>query len=377
MKKTVNLVLFALIAVLPLGELLRFTFPGSVSIRVVDCIAILLSLLTLLTRISDCKKSVKNNVGYVMLAGVLVLSYLWSFGNSSTSSLLYLFRALLYLQLPISIDLLVNDTNIKTIKKLLSFSFALLVISAIAQYFLYPPLQNIAYLGFDPHYYRAVGLLMDPNLIGTLFVFIILFLLHGKKTVSAMFLTAITIITLFLTQSRISLLALGLGAVLLMFRKQINTHMLLICVSVLTLAFMFIPKQLGEGNRLLRTNSIVAKTEAWQLGISLWQDNPLLGIGFNNSHLYKPTQKRIFGNIEVRDNSFYGLDSTILTLLVTSGVLGVLAYLYLFRKLVSDKSVLASTLATVFFIHTFSTNSFFTPTVFVFFVILYRITRQK
>ena len=62
----------------------------------------------------------------------------------------------------------------------------------------------------------------------------------------------------------------------------------------------------------------------------MFSARPLFGIGFNNLELMKGTQSNI------PDNSLFGYDSSVLTILITSGIAGTCGYLlfmwYLFMK---------------------------------------------
>lgn len=372
MQRILRVIFYVLALLIPFGELARITLPHAVSIRLLDTIVAILVVGTIVRTRANYISAFKENKGFLVLSLILVASHLWSIQYSTLSSVLYLVRTLLYFQLPLTLGFILPGVTKKNMQLLAVIMSFILVASSLVQYFLYPPLQNLLYLGFDPHYYRAVGLLLDPNLIGILFVFIILYFINRKKTPLTLFLLGITLISILLTFSRISFLCLGIGLFFLLIHKKLSSMFVFVCIAGMAFLFILIPKQLGEGNKILRTNSINAKSEAWHLGIKLWKTNPLLGIGFNNSQLYKPTDQRSFATITVRDNSFYGLDSTVLTLLVTTGIIGIIGYFLLFRGLLQTHNALNIALILAFLLHTFSTNSFFTPTIFVFFLILYQ-----
>lgn len=55
------------------------------------------------------------------------------------------------------------------------------IIFSLIQYFLYPNLGNLAYMGWDPHLYRLVGLFFDPPLTASVFYLLALFLVITLK----------------------------------------------------------------------------------------------------------------------------------------------------------------------------------------------------
>ncbi|MFA6005202.1 MAG: O-antigen ligase family protein [Patescibacteria group bacterium] len=364
-------------AFLPFGEMLRFPWMFHAALRVLDVFVGILFFLTVVFKHTDYKDALKKNKSVLLFTGILIVSNLWSFHNSTVSSALYLFRTILYLQIPLILDSLMKTINRKKTLTILQIGSAILICSAVFQYYLYPAIQNLFYLGYDSHYYRAVGLFLDPNLLGLVLVFIVLLLIHIPKSPVRILMLGAALITLALTFSRISILSLIVGVGIIFIGKRISYKMLFLCATIVGSVLVFIPKQLGEGNKLFRTNSIVAKTEAWQLGVGLWRQNPLIGIGFNNSQLYKPTIRPTAASIKIPDNSFYGLDSTVLTLFVTSGILGILGYFSVIAGLLRINSPLHTALTIAYFIHSFSTNSFLTPTVFLYFMLVYKLTERK
>jgi len=98
---------------------------------------------------------------------------------------------------------------------------------------------------------------------------------------------------------------------------------------------------------------------------------PILGIGFNNVHLFKSQQDKPIAN-----NSLYGVDNSLLTVFLTSGMAGLIAYLGLFKKLWQKSSRQNRILTLIFFVHALSVNSFFTPSVLIYYL-LFRITQRK
>ena len=97
-------------------------------------------------------------------------------------SSLYLMRLVLYTGLYVVVAKGKESTNIWL--KRLWVSIDLMGSIGFIQYFFYPDLRNLYYLGWDPHYYRIVSTILDPNFCGILFalgVFLSLYLYSQKK----------------------------------------------------------------------------------------------------------------------------------------------------------------------------------------------------
>ncbi len=336
---------------LPFGELFRITIFDIVRIRLLDV------LLVLVFAISYFKNEFEPTFAHPvwLLLGTLILSVAMNAFTITTPALYYLFRTILYLQLPIVFEQMKEEYKKKLIKTL-KISFIILIVSGLIQYFVYPDLRNLFYAGYDPHLNRLFGPLLDPNLMGILLVWGTWFLFPHLSYLSGVF-------GLLLTFSRISW-GIFIGGILIFFARQQYIGFLLGFLFII--GIFFIPKQFGEGNNILRVNSINAKVVSWSAGIKMFSARPLFGIGFNNLELMKGTQSNI------PDNSLFGYDSSVLTILITSGIAGTCGYLlfmwYLFMK---SENRFQKILVLSFFVHALSTNSFFTPTVFVYFILLY------
>src|SRR3989344_755056 len=149
--------------------------------------------------------------GIVSLLSLLINSNRISLPELGISSL-YLIRWLMYA----GIYIIVLRKQINATSWLVGLfgvgvGYALI---GIIQFFLYPDLRNLMYLGWDPHYYRLFSTILDPNFAGIIFVFTVLlgfyFYVQRKHRLllSAML---IPIIALVLTFSRSSYLAFALS----------------------------------------------------------------------------------------------------------------------------------------------------------------------
>lgn len=203
----------------------------------------------------------------------------------------------------------------------------------LMQYVWYPDLRNLAYMGWDPHYQRLFGTLLDPNFMGIIFAVTVLSLLgfEGKKFVWAKFLgIAVTLAALALTYSRSSLIALVAGLIawgLLSGRKFAAAA---IAASVV-LMLLLLPHT-GEGRNLLRTVSSYARLGNAERAISLIREKPLLGHGFNILR-FVSLERSWIDETSIPSRSAGGLDTSILFVGATTGITGMLAFGYLILSL--------------------------------------------
>lgn len=353
---------------LPFSELLRFEVVETIRLRFLDLLAIAFLFLHLV------KKHFKLTLDIPLQFFIftLGLSFISNLSSFNFPSLLYLLRTLVYLQIPsILSSLKLNQRQKQTINILFLLNLAILLLTGFIQYFFYPNLRNLIYLGYDPHLYRLFGLFLDPNLFGIVLVWFCFWILKNyQKQHLQLLLLPPTITAILLTYSRITWLVLITAATYAVFKRKSYLKYLFLLLLLFLFSLPSLPKKFGEGTKIFRSSTIISKYHAWQQGLKLVVTKPLLGIGFNNLPLYKLAKT-------TKDNAIFALDSSLLTLVVTTGILGVFTYLYFFWSLFTKKSFFQQLFALTFFIHALSTNSFLTPTIFVYFALFWQLTNQR
>ncbi|GAI81903.1 unnamed protein product, partial [marine sediment metagenome] len=85
----------------------------------------------------------------------------------------------------------------------------------------------------------------------------------------------------------------------------------------------------GEGVRLERTATIQSRFGSWQQALIIFRDHPLLGVGFNT---YRYAQRN-YGFLDQEkwqtSHAEAGVDSSLLFVLATTGIIGFLVYSWL------------------------------------------------
>ena len=239
----------------------------------------------------------------------------------------------------------------------------------LIQFFLYPNLRNLMYLGWDPHFYRLFSTLLDPNFAGILLVLTVIlgvYLWENKKIRRWVVAGALVSATsLLLTYSRSSFLAaIAAGVALTVFTKQWR---IMVGIALFVGMVLVFPRTSGSTLRLLRTDSSLARVGNWQEGLALIRQRPLLGHGFNTlRHIREETGEFV-------SKSASGLDSSILFVGATTGMVGLVAYGYLLYKMLRLGRKLGFVTAASFIalgVHSLFVNSAFYPLVLLWFWVL-------
>ena len=262
-----------------------------------------------------------------ILAGLLLVNWrrlklfrpvLW-FGLAGLLSLilsgfkpggLYLVRFLTY-------SLLIN-LAVKPIY-LLGFSSALAGLGLI-QYLVVPDTRFLLSLNWDDHYYRLLSTLFDPNFTGIILVLGLVLIYFTRPRDWWLYLLHFS--ALLLTYSRSSYLALVSAMVAVAIFKK--NYKIILVILVFLASLVFLPRPGGDGVKLERLFSARQRLDNYREGIGLWQQSPVFGLGFNSLRYYRG---------DPDSHAAAGLDSSLIFVLATTGVLGFLAYLNLLKNL--------------------------------------------
>jgi len=282
----------------------------------------------------------------------------------------YLFRLVAYA----SIFYLVRKNNKDLVYKALILVSVFIAIFGWVQYFFYPDFRLFSVWGWDKHLYRLIGTFMDPGFTGILLTlgFILSLGLYLKRksrlylAISVLLFTA----TLF-TYSRASILALFVSAGRRLGGMKRGKGMMTFAFLLL-LALFLLPRPGGAGVMLERLFSVYARLRNYRQTIYIWKQSPVFGVGFNNLCI----AKNIFiGKTADLSHSCSGSDSSILMILATTGVVGLLIFIEFIKKVIYSirknslgNVLLASMLA--IFVHSLFVNSLFYPFVLAWMAIL-------
>lgn len=392
-----KLLIIILILLFPIGELGRINIYNEVAITINGILVALvafvwLAWLILRNKISQVlsKNLSKPILIFVFIAFLsLIINYRSLNFSEFIVSFLYLVRFVSYA----SIYFIVSGFDLKFKKKilvLLVISGSLIAFGGFAQYFLYPNLRNLYYLGWDEHLYRLFSTFFDPNFaasIISLFLTLLLSLLifgfkeNQKIGIFLIFLSAFSFMTLLLTYSRSGyLMFLTSASVLLLMLRKIRY--IAILFIVFTVGIIFLPKNFGgEGVKLLRTASIISRSDYLVNAITIFRENPILGVGFN-SYRYAQYRHGFIDEFSLRtSHAAAGTDNSFLFVLATTGIVGFISYTFLWFKILKNTGdklqvvVIASSAG--IFVNAFFVNSLFYPFVMLWMWIIIGLTENS
>ncbi|MEK7597641.1 MAG: O-antigen ligase family protein [Patescibacteria group bacterium] len=311
-------ILFYLTAFLfSLGQLGRVSFFNQQVNFYLYEVVLILSLLLLFFkyRFEPIKEAWKKFKPIFFFLAVLLVSLLidWLKYNSfeNTVASLYFFRLILYFSY-----FFYFKYHSPTIKKGIFLIAILTIISTLIQYFLYADLRNLLYQGWDPHLYRTFGVFFDTSIAAAIFG--IFFLTINQPIVKIIYLVLVA-----LSFSRSIYLGFSITLIYLFIRQKQFKKIVLFLLFFITLIFV-IPKPAGEGVNLKRLYSIESRIEDYRRGINLWKNKPLIGYGYNRIRYVKNS-----GSL----HSGATYSSSFLTILVSSGIMGLLSFIWVLWSL--------------------------------------------
>lgn len=279
---------------------------------------------------------------------------------------LYLIRWVFYAGIYFVVfDLAKEIKNLKLeITNLLIGAGIAAAVFGLIQYLFLPDTRFLESFGWDPHYYRLLGTFLDPGFLGAILVLALSLLTvklwSWEKLSWWLVAWPILYLGLALTYSRASFLAyLGTMGVISWAKKSPKFFLGVLVAGVITV--LLLPRPGGEGVRLERESTIKFRIINWQQSLTIAKDHPILGVGFN---AYRYAQRK-YGFLEEKyqiSHAGAGADSSFLFVLATSGILGLLAYLWLWLTIIrSANSIIILASTTALLIHSLFLNSLFYP----------------
>jgi len=227
---------------------------------------------------------------------------------------------------------------------------ALVIVLGFVQYFVVPDIGTWSKAGqWDPHIGRLLGTWMDPNFMAGFIAFwlsLSMGIWYSSKGVKSFFMTifvALLAMALSLTFSRSGYLSAGVG---LVFFFLFRDWRVLVAGALMGVVGVTVIMNNDQSRLYKRVNGAVTsakslilsstdevdptanlRLQSWQKSLELWKKSPVVGIGFS-TYRYKAAAA---GVVEEGYFSAGGSDSSLLNVLITSGILGFLCYcLWLF-----------------------------------------------
>lgn len=330
----------------PFAEVGRVQFLNGVAFTLNDLILILLVFYFMgfkLVKNSKFPKYflIKPILGFFVIALVSLLINYFNYSlNNLFVSALYLVRFALYASLYF-IVIEFKDEFKRKIPLFLLFSGTITIILGYIQFFFYPSLKNLFYLGWDEHLYRMFSTFLDPNFAGVFFSLFFIYSLtfisknlkDNKRLLIYSSISLLSLISVYLTYSRSGLIMLLISIFVFLILKN-KKKLVFVSIGLLILVVFITPKSFKtEGTNLLRINSSTARVDSLSQALEIFTKHPVLGVGFN---AYRYAQNKYVGlntTYWQTTHSGAGTDNSFAFVLATTGVIGFGAYLYLIYKI--------------------------------------------
>jgi hypothetical protein len=336
-----NYLLAILFIVFGFGELFRIQLPIAAGLGLVDIVIGLIVLVWLTVR---KKKKFFLRTSILFFIAACLISIVVNLGKFEMSQVmvgsLYLLRWVLYAGL----YFVISDIGKKFSRRISIYMFisGLIVLTVgFFQFFLYPSLKNLYYLGWDDHMYRLFSSFLDPNFSGTFFVLFLIFIFvikeiyksQKKLYYSLHLLMVVDFIAIVLTYSRSAFLMLLVSTLVYCVIKK-NYKILAGLIGIFVLVVIILsPRFYLVNNNLFRIPSLEQRVLNIGEALSIYKENPLFGVGFNNMRYAR--EKYGFRDTTPWgfSHSGGGADSSFALILTTAGIPGILAYIFLLYKI--------------------------------------------
>ena len=377
--KLLQFLIIIIFILFPFGELLRFDLGNSIAIRLLD-FAVITTAIVYLTLLVFKKMPFHYEKirKFLPFPFILILSFafnmFWLTPTEFMASIFYLIRWIAYAQLVFIV--ISFDSQFKNIiKKFLVVDGLIILLFGFIQYFFYPSLKSLFYLGWDEHMYRMFSTFFDPNYAGAFFVLYLLFIAgeffatkstDKRKRAVLLGIIMITLLAVFLTFSRSALLMLLVGVIIFLIMHNKKKLIFLLLGSIVAFSLIISPWFYVENINLFRETSSAARIDNYNLSFRIIFDHPLLGVGFNTLRYVREEYVTNQNWTNAPSHADAGVDNSFLFVAVTTGLLGLVAYVSLWyfilkRAFTKRRAVIVSSVIGLFVSSLFVNSLFFPP----------------
>lgn len=340
------------------GQLLRIDIK-SISFPVIDILIAVIFCLNIFQKIKNKDFKVKNK--YLLYFLIFVwFSFTFNYFKyhfDLIKPILYLFRLtflLSFLIFPPKID--------EKIKKIFYLAIFSNIIFGLVQYFIWPNFTYFKSLNWDPHLYRLVSTFFDPTFTALIYLFLIIIVFLDKKFPFRKTILLISYIALALTYSRSTYGAFLVAFAFIAYQKR-NLKIFILSLLLIISTILLMPRLEGEGTKLERTSSIAAKIENYKEGFNVFLKSPIIGHGYNNL-LYVRQIK------DPNSHANSGFDGSLMTILTTSGVIGLILFVLGLKKTFIQGNLIVKTILISLIFHSLFANSLLYPWILLFFIFI-------
>ncbi|MBI4090166.1 MAG: O-antigen ligase family protein, partial [Candidatus Kerfeldbacteria bacterium] len=207
---------------------------------------------------------------------------------------------------------------------------SLIALLGFIQLKLFPDFSFMVPQGWDPHVGRLLSTWFDPNFLAGFFAFtsmlvggLALYSSGARRMVLAV-VAALLFAALVLTFSRSGYASFFAGAVVLTFLKSRRLFALLVLTAAIVLLTVPRVQERVQGAIAIDATARL-RIVSWQNALTVYRDYPVTGVGYNT---YRYLQVDYGFIKDAAEHSAGGSDSSLLTILVTTGPVGLAVYLW-------------------------------------------------
>lgn len=363
------------------GQLIKIPLLSQGEISTLDAVVIILTFIGLIKLKFKIKKPPLFLTGALFFILVTVLSLLLTplklLPSEYLISFLYTLRLSAYILLAWVINQGAFPFLNKKIPLVLLLSGFFIAVLGLLQFIFLPDLRFLSSSGWDPHYFRTVSTFLDPNFTGAFLVLTLLLLsysyLRGKNILTPrvsyifFFIVYLALLTTF-SRSSYGMFLISFTA-LSFFIKSWRLFLLTLILSlVLLIGFYTYTKLVSEPRNINRVQSASFRINTWQQGLTIFKSHPVLGVGFNAYRFaledYNLGDKQFLNSHGSSSN-----DSSLLFVASTTGIIGLLIYLFFLFSLTRQNHIVSSAIIGLL-AHSFFANSLFFPPIFLWLLVI-------
>jgi len=290
LNKLIKFLLFAIVCLLTLGQLLRLGVENFGTIYPHDLLIGIFIPVIIFKQKNQFLPNILKKINKKILIILLLLGITGTLKTiiyHQPTFLLYFLRLSLYVVFLHSIGFEKSITK-ALIQKIAIIMPTIIAFIGFALYLVSPDLRSLKALGWDDHYYRLIGTLLDPNFTGIILTTSIIFkLVYWIKIEKYRnwFMCAIGLETLALglTFSRSSFISLFIGLLVLLLLPLLNHHYplrskavkIFLVFFILLITIQLSPKPGGAGVNLTRTFSVYSRKQHDTNWVRFNTHNPL------------------------------------------------------------------------------------------------------
>lgn len=346
-----NLILFLYIAVifsLSLGEFGQFPFGQTqFSISITDLL-IAFNLTIVLVWQVGIKRNLVIPKHFYLLAGFWIAGFLSLLFSFNFSGWLYLLRFIIYSGIFYLVYHLVRSGILgkEEFLRLIKIVCLTVAILGFIQFIFFPDLDAWSIYGYDPHKNRLFSTFLDPNFAGTFLSFGLVIVINKlsffksnplssylRDNRSDVIILGLLLTALMLTFSRSAyLMFFSAVFILFLFKKRLLLIPLFLVPLILYLIFPPFSERINGVITLDKSAS--ERIYSWDKGLVLFSQNPITGIGFNNIRTASEELNLTKTYSADGGNSGSGVDSSLLFISATTGILGVISFSAFLGKII-------------------------------------------